>query len=107
MIGVVSFLLISFWTTRREANKSGLQAFVINRVGDCFLTVSFFIIYWSCGSLDYSVVFSVAPYMNETTLTLIGLCFLVGAMGKSSQIFLHSWLPNAMEGDLPIKYITK
>lgn len=104
-IGVASFLLISFYTTRREANKSALQAILLNRVGDIFLTISFFIILWTCGSVDYAIVFSLAPYLNENILNIVTILFLLGAAGKSSQILLHNWLPNAIEGPTPVSSI--
>ena len=99
-VGVCSYLLVSFWFTRIAANQSSISAFLTNRVGDSFLTVGMFIIIWSIGNLDYGTVFSVAPYINENIITLIGICLLIGAMAKSSQIGLHVWLPMAMEGFL-------
>lgn len=97
-VGVCSYLLVSFWFTRIAANQSSLSAFLTNRVGDCFLTIGMFVILWSLGNLDYNIIFSVAPYINENVLTIIGICLLIGAMAKSSQIGLHIWLPMAMEG---------
>lgn len=98
MVGVCSYLLVSFWFTRIAANQSSLAAFLTNRVGDCFLTIGMFIILWSLGSLDYNIIFSIVPYINENVITLIGICLLIGAMAKSSQVGLHIWLPMAMEG---------
>lgn len=98
MVGVCSYLLVSFWFTRIAANQSSLSAFLTNRVGDAFLTIGMFILLWSLGNLDYSTVFSVAPYINENVITIIGICLLIGAMAKSSQVGLHIWLPMAMEG---------
>ena len=97
-VGVCSYLLVCFWFTRIAANQSALSAFLTNRVGDCFLTIGMFGIIWSFGNLDYATVFSLAPYMNENVVTLIGICLLIGAMAKSSQVGLHVWLPMAMEG---------
>lgn len=97
-VGVCSYLLVSFWFTRIAANQSSISAFLTNRVGDCLLTFGMLIILWSLGNLDYTSTFSLAPYINETTLTIIGLCLLIGAMAKSSQLGLHVWLPMAMEG---------
>jgi hypothetical protein len=71
---------------------------VVNRVGDTFLSVAFFGVFWAFGNLDYATVYSLSPYMNETVLTIIGLLFLFAAMGKSAQLGLHTWLPDAMEG---------
>ena len=101
-VGVCSYLLVSFWFTRIAANQSSLSAFLTNRVGDAFLMIGMFIILWSLGNLDYSVVFSLAPYMNENIITIIGICLLIGAMAKSSQVGLHIWLPMAMEGPTPV-----
>jgi NADH-ubiquinone oxidoreductase chain 5 len=98
LIGVSSYLLINFWFTRIQANKSAIKAMVVNRVGDTFLSVAFFVAFWAFGNLDYATIYSLSPYMNETVLTIIGLLFLFAAMGKSAQIGLHSWLPDAMEG---------
>lgn len=97
-VGVCSYLLVSFWFTRIAANQSSLSAFLTNRVGDCFLTIGMFAILWSLGNLDYATVFSLAPYINENIITIIGICLLIGAMAKSSQVGLHIWLPMAMEG---------
>ena len=101
-VGVCSYLLVNFWFTRIAANQSSMAAFLTNRVGDCLLTVGMFIILWSLGNLDYSTVFSLTPYNNETIITLIGVCLLIGAMAKSSQVGLHIWLPMAMEGPTPV-----
>ena len=101
-VGVCSYLLVCFWFTRIAANQSSLSAFLTNRVGDCFLTIGMFGIIWSFGNLDYATVFSLAPYMNENVVTLIGICLLIGAMAKSSQVGLHVWLPMAMEGPTPV-----
>jgi len=101
-VGVCSYLLVSFWFTRIAANQSSMSAFLTNRVGDCFLTIGMFIILWSLGNLDYNTVFSLAPFINENIITIIGLCLLIGAMAKSSQVGLHVWLPMAMEGPTPV-----
>jgi NADH-ubiquinone oxidoreductase chain 5 len=101
-VGICSYLLVSFWFTRIAANQSSISAFLTNRVGDCFLTIGMFIIIWSMGNADYSTIFSMAPYINENIIILIGICLLIGAMAKSSQIGLHVWLPMAMEGPTPV-----
>lgn len=101
-VGVCSYLLVAFWYSRIAANQSSLSAFLTNRVGDCFLTVGMFAILWSFGNLDYATVFSLAPYMNENVVTIIGICLVIGAMAKSSQVGLHVWLPMAMEGPTPV-----
>ncbi|WP_460818394.1 proton-conducting transporter transmembrane domain-containing protein, partial [Microbacterium petrolearium] len=71
-IGISSYLLINFWYTRMQANKAGMKALTVNRVGDMFLSVGFFAIFWVFGNVDYASVFSVAPYINETAITIIG-----------------------------------
>ena len=101
-VGICSYLLVCFWFTRIAANQSSLSAFLTNRVGDCFLTIGMFAILWSFGNIDYSTVFSLAPYINENIITIIGVCLLIGAMAKSSQVGLHVWLPMAMEGPTPV-----
>jgi len=101
-VGVCSYLLVSFWFTRIAANQSSMSAFLTNRVGDCFLTIGMFAILWSFGNIDYATVFSLAPFINENIVTIIGICLLIGAMAKSSQIGLHVWLPMAMEGPTPV-----
>jgi NADH-ubiquinone oxidoreductase chain 5 len=89
-IGVVSFLLINFWYTRLAANKAAILAFTQNRVGDMFLSIGFFAMIFMFGTLDFDAIFSLSPYMNGTALTIISLLLLLGAMAKSSQIFLHN-----------------
>ena len=101
-VGICSYLLVSFWFTRIAANQSSMSAFLTNRVGDCFLTIGMFAILWSFGNVDYYTVSSLAPYYNENIITLVGICLLIGAMAKSSQIGLHVWLPLAMEGPTPV-----
>jgi len=101
-VGICSYLLVSFWFTRIAANQSSMSAFLTNRVGDCFLTIGMFAILWSFGNIDYSTVFSLAPFVNENIVTIIGICLLIGAMAKSSQVGLHVWLPMAMEGPTPV-----
>nr|YP_010632583.1 NADH dehydrogenase subunit 5 [Cladonia squamosa]WBP63353.1 NADH dehydrogenase subunit 5 [Cladonia squamosa] len=101
-VGVCSYLLVSFWFTRIAANQSSMSAFLTNRVGDCLLTIGMFIIIWTFGNLDYSAVFSLAANISENIVTIIGICLLIGAMAKSSQIGLHVWLPLAMEGPTPV-----
>ena len=101
-IGVVSYLLINFWFTRLQANKAAILALTMNRVGDMGLSIGFFALFALFGSIDYATVFSLSPYLNETAITIIGLLLLSGAMAKSAQIPLHSWLPGSMEGPTPV-----
>jgi NADH-ubiquinone oxidoreductase chain 5 len=101
-VGICSYLLVSFWFTRIAANQSSISALLTNRVGDCFLTIGMFIMIWSFGNLDYSTVFSLSPFISENVIILTGICLLIGAMAKSSQVGLHVWLPMAMEGPTPV-----
>lgn len=103
-IGVVSYLLINFWFTRIAATKAAVLALTQNRVGDTLLTLGLFGILWAVGNLDYSTVFSIIPYMNETSTTIIALLLLGGASAKSAQLFLNTWLPHSMEGLLNKTY---
>jgi hypothetical protein len=97
-IGVVSYLLINFWYTRIQANKAAILALTMNRVGDMGLSIGFFALFTIFGSLDYSIIFSLVPFISEDFITIIGILLLIGAMAKSAQIPLHSWLPGSMEG---------
>jgi NADH-ubiquinone oxidoreductase chain 5 len=101
-VGICSYLLVNFWFTRIAANQSSISALLTNRVGDCFLTIGIFAMLWSFGNIDYNLVFSLAPYYNENIITIIGICLLIGATAKSSQVGLHIWLPQAMEGPTPV-----
>ena len=96
-IGVVSYLLINFYFTRVQANKAAILAFTMNRQGDMLISIGFFAIIALFSSVNYSTVFSLVPYMNETTITIIALLLFGGASAKSAQIPLHSWLPGSME----------
>lgn len=101
-VGIMSFLLISFWFTRVQAAKSAMSAILYNRVGDLFFIMGMVILLVSVGSLKFSIVYSMVPYLNKTILFLVGICFLLAAMGKSAQLGLHIWLPQAMEGPTPV-----
>ena len=97
IIGLVSYLLINFYFTRVQSNKAAILAFTVNRQGDMLLSIGFMAIFALFGSLNYSSVFALAPYMNETALTIIALLLFGGACAKSAQLPLHSWLPGSME----------
>jgi Proton-conducting membrane transporter/NADH-Ubiquinone oxidoreductase (complex I), chain 5 N-terminus/NUMOD1 domain len=99
-VGVCSYLLISFWFTRIAATKSAIQAIVTNKVGDWGMSIALFAIIFVFGNLDFSNIFSLAPYINTDILTFISLCILIGVMAKSAQLGLHAWLPTAMEGEI-------
>lgn len=111
-VGVSSYLLINFWFTRIQANKSAIKAMLLNRVGDFFLLLAIFLIYYCFDTVEYLVVFATAENFNNfkcsigffdvNILDLICLFLLFGAMGKSAQLGLHTWLPDAMEGPTPV-----
>ena len=111
-VGLCSYLLINFWFTRLQANKAAIKAMVINRVGDVGLALGVFSIFVVFKTCDYSVVFSLVPHVVGITynflgfevdaISAIGLLLFVGAVGKSAQIGLHTWLPDAMEGPTPV-----
>jgi NADH-ubiquinone oxidoreductase chain 5 len=88
-VGVCSYLLVHFWYTRVAAVKSAMNAMFTNRVGDFFLTIGFFAIFFTFGSLDYATVFSLAPYININVITFIAILLLLGAAAKSAQLGLH------------------
>lgn len=98
-IGISRYLLINFWYTRAQANKSAIKALVVNRVGDIFLSIAFFAIFFVFGNVDYDTTFSCAPYINEQIITIIGLLLLLAAIGKRAQFILHVWLADAIEGE--------
>lgn len=111
-VGLSSYLLINFWFTRIQANKAAIKAMLVNRVGDFFLLLAIFAIYFVFNSLDYDVVFGLTPLMVDymivlgnvkiSAIDLICLLLFFGAMGKSAQLGLHTWLPDAMEGPTPV-----
>jgi NADH-quinone oxidoreductase subunit L len=106
-VGLASYLLIGFWFTKDSAASAGKKAFIVNRIGDFGFLIALFLIIKHFGSLDFTEVFhSVAPLSPETigcgTLTSIALLLMVGACGKSAQIPLYVWLPDAMEGPTPV-----
>jgi len=89
-IGVVSYLLINYYFTRIQANKAAMLAFIMNRSGDMLMSIGFFAIFAVFGSLNYSSIFTLVPYMNETSISIIALLLLGGALAKSANIPLHS-----------------
>jgi proton-translocating NADH-quinone oxidoreductase chain L len=111
-VGLCSYLLINFWFTRIQANKAAIKAMLVNRVGDFFLLLALFTIYFVFNSLDYDVVFGLVPLVTDSKIlagnieipVLDAICFLLflGAMGKSAQLGFHTWLPDAMEGPTPV-----
>ncbi len=101
-VGVCSWLLIGFWYHKESASWAANEAFIMNRVGDLGLLLAMFIIYWHIGSLQYEIVFSQVSTLDNTTLIWIGALLFLGAMGKSAQFPLHTWLADAMEGPTPV-----
>jgi NADH-quinone oxidoreductase subunit L len=101
-VGLCSYLLIGFYFDKQFATNAGNKAFIVNRIGDFGFSLAMFYIVKTFGSLDFGTVFSRAPGIDTGALTLIGLLLLVGATGKSAQIPLYVWLPDAMAGPTPV-----
>src|SRR5215204_4602327 len=111
-VGLCSYLLIGFWYDRPSANDAAFKAFIVNRVGDFGFALGIFAVFVIFGSLDFDTVFGKAPAAVGTTINFLGwqvpsltiACILlfIGAMGKSAQLGLHTWLPDAMEGPTPV-----
>src|SRR6478672_2178206 len=111
-VGLMSYLLIGFWYQRPSANAAAIKAFVVNRVGDFGFALGIFAIYMLLKSTDFETIFAGAPALSGKTidffgwhadaLTLTCLLLFMGAMGKSAQFLLHTWLPDAMEGPTPV-----
>jgi proton-translocating NADH-quinone oxidoreductase chain L len=111
-VGLASYLLINFWFTRLQANKSAIKAMLMNRVGDFGLALGIFGIFALTGTVEFAPAFAVVPEIVDQTINICGFefpalqfcCILlfVGAVGKSAQLGLHTWLPDAMEGPTPV-----
>jgi NADH-quinone oxidoreductase subunit L len=101
-VGLCSYLLIGFYFSKKFATDAGNKAFIVNRIGDFGFSLAMFYIVKTFGTLDFGTVFARAPGVSEGALTLIGLLLLVGATGKSAQIPLYVWLPDAMAGPTPV-----
>ncbi len=111
-VGVASYLLIGFYYRKPSANAAAIKAFVVNRVGDFGFALGIFALFYLTDSIRFDDVFAAAPALAETNLTflwgewnaanLVGVLLFIGAMGKSAQLFLHTWLPDAMEGPTPV-----
>ena len=111
-VGLCSYFLIGFWFKKETANAAAIKAFVVNRVGDFGFALGIFLIFYLFGTVNYSEVFDQVPQLVNNKIDFIGIhmssidliCILlfIGAMGKSAQIFLHTWLPDAMEGPTPV-----
>jgi NADH-quinone oxidoreductase subunit L len=101
-VGACSYFLISFWFTRETAAVAGKKAFVTNRIGDFGFMIAVFLIFGALGTLDYAHVLPLAGHLGSTTATAIALLLFLGAAGKSAQLPLYVWLPDAMEGPTPV-----
>lgn len=111
-VGLSSYLLINFWYTRVQANKSALKAMVVNRIGDWGLAVGIFLVFFFAGSIDFLTVFTLAPFSFTSSVNLLSFDIVIadlvafflflGVVGKSAQFGLHTWLPDAMEGPTPV-----
>src|ERR1700728_4479507 len=111
-VGLASYLLIGFWYQKPSANAAAIKAFVVNRVGDFGFSLGIFAVFMLVGSIDFETIFGAAPGLTGKTinffgwhpdaLTLTCLLLFMGAMGKSAQFLLHTWLPDAMEGPTPV-----
>ena len=111
-VGLVSYLLIGYWYEKASANEAAIKAFIVNRVGDLFFAVGIVLAYLQFNTLSFDKIFAEAPKMVADSyhlfghqlpvLEVISILLFIGAMGKSAQLFLHTWLPDAMEGPTPI-----
>jgi len=111
-VGLSSYLLIGYWFKKNSANNAAIKAFLVNRIGDFGFAIGIFLIFFHLGTVDYQEVFELIPEFSNTDInflgikinlvTLICLFLFMGAMGKSAQFFLHTWLPDAMEGPTPV-----
>ena len=111
-VGLCSYLLINFWFTRIQANKAAIKAMILNRIGDFSLVMGILLIFINYKSVDYATIAALTPFfktqtvnflnINVNLLNTVGACFLIGAAGKSAQLGLHTWLPDAMEGPTPV-----
>lgn len=111
-VGLASYLLINFWYTRIQANKAAMKAIIVNKIGDFGLSLGIALIFYSFLTFDFLTIFNVVPFVLDENIyffgyyinkiTLISLLLFIGAVGKSAQIGLHVWLPDAMEGPTPV-----
>src|SRR5205809_6125088 len=101
-VGLCSYLLICYYCDRVSAAKAATKAFVVNRIGDAGFLIAIFLVFARFGTLDYTEVFAKADTLDSTTAFAIAVCLLIGAVGKSAQLPLYTWLPDAMEGPTPV-----
>jgi NADH-quinone oxidoreductase subunit L len=102
LVGLASYLLIGFWHERPQAVAAAKKAFVMNAFGDATMALAFFVLIWQTGTLDFAGAFAGAHGLSQTTVNLVALGLLGGAVAKSAQIPLQTWLPDAMEGPTPV-----
>jgi len=107
-VGLASYLLIGYWYDRESANRAAMKAFIVNRVGDVFFMLGLALTFYVFGSIEFDAIFAAVPqHSNDTfggfrALEMIALLLFLGACGKSAQLGLHTWLPDAMEGPTPV-----
>jgi NADH-quinone oxidoreductase subunit L len=101
-VGLCSWGLIGFWYHKESATWAANEAFIMNRIADLGMLIGIFLIYWNTGTLQYDGAFAAMANLDTSTLTMIGIFLFVGAMGKSAQFPLHTWLADAMEGPTPV-----
>ena len=111
-VGLASYLLIGFWYQKPSANAAAMKAFIVNRVGDFGFALGIFAVFFLVGSVEFETIFAEMPALADTTMTFLWfeanavtvtcLLLFMGAMGKSAQFLLHTWLPDAMEGPTPV-----
>lgn len=111
-VGLASYLLIGFWFKKKSANDAAMKAFIVNRVGDFGFALGIFLVFWLVGAVSFDPIFAAAPGKAKEVVSFLGYslnglelacCLLfMGAMGKSAQFLLHTWLPDAMEGPTPV-----
>jgi NADH-quinone oxidoreductase subunit L len=101
-VGLCSWGLIGFWYHKESATWAANEAFIMNRIADLGMLIGIFLVYWNTGTLQYHEAFAAMPGLDTATLTWIGIFLFVGAMGKSAQFPLHTWLADAMEGPTPV-----
>mgnify|MGYP001433696036 FL=1 len=111
-VGLCSYLLIGFWYKKESANNAAIKAFIVNRIGDFGLAIGIFLIFFYFGTINFQEIFDLVPQFiqkkllffgfESSLITLICVFLFIGAMGKSAQFLLHTWLPDAMEGPTPV-----
>lgn len=101
-VGVCSWALIGFWYHKESATWAANEAFIMNRIADLAMLIGIFLVYWNTGSIRYDEFFAVLPALEPAVLTTMGIFLFIGAMGKSAQFPLHTWLADAMEGPTPV-----